>query len=134
MRDFEKKLKSLSLHDECFILSVILIDLRNYLLTGKGRKVNFLNDDSFIFIYLNKVKYFEIIYGHYTKISEFDIEDFIHIICNKSKAIINRISEELGYLDEIEDVEGTADAIRIDIYKSILEHNLNRLEMEYRKE
>lgn len=134
MRSFEKKLKSLSLHDECFILSVILIGFRNYLLTGKERKINFLNDDSFIFIYLNKVKYFEIIYGHYTKISEFNIEDFIYIICNKSKAIIDRISEELGYLDEIDDVEGTADAICIDMYKSILEHNLNKLEMEYGKE
>ena len=133
MRGFEKKLKSLSLHDECFILSVILIGLRNYLLTGKERKINFLNDDSFIFIYLNKIKYFEIIHGHYTKISEFNIEDFIYMICNKSKAIINRISEELGYLDEIDDAEGTADAIRIDMYKSILEHNLNRLEMEYGK-
>lgn len=134
MRSFEKKLKSLSLHDECFILSVILIGLRNYLLTGKGRKINFLNDDSFIFIYLNKIKYFEIIHGHYTKISEFNIEDFIYMICNKSKAIIDRISEELGYLDEIDDVEGTADAIRIDMYKSILEHNLNKLEIEYEKE
>lgn len=57
-----------------------------------------------------------------------------NIICDKSRAIIDRISEELGYLTEIDDTEGTADAIRIDMYKSILEHNLNKLEIEYKKE
>lgn len=134
MRGFEKKLKGLSLHDECFILSAILIGLRNYLLTNEGRKVKFLNDDSFIFIYSNKVKYFEMINGHYVKTAEFDIGDFIYIICNKSKAIIDRIYEELGYLSEIDDVKGMTDAVRIDVYKSMLEYNLSKLEMEYGKE
>lgn len=38
MKGFEKKLKGLSLRDECFILSVILICIRNYLLNDKKRK------------------------------------------------------------------------------------------------
>ena len=134
MRGFEKKLKGLSLRDECFTLSVVLICIRNYLLNDKKGKVQYFNDNSFIFIYLDKVKYFEMIDGVICKTSEFDIEDFIYIICDKSRAIIDRISEELGYLTEIDDTEGTADAIRIDMYKSILEHNLNKLEMEYKKE
>lgn len=134
MKGFEKKLKDLSLRDECFILSVILICLRNYLLTDKKGKVQHFDDNSFIFIYLDKVKYFEMIDDVICKTAEFDIEDFIYMICDKSRVIIDRISEELGYLEEIDDTEGTADAIRIDMYKSILEHNLNKLEMEYEKE
>ena len=131
MIDFVERLEKLSLYDKCFFLDDILTCFTEYLLSDKAGAAEFSDDDSFITIFPDKVKYFKEIDDGLFKSKEYDIEFFMSIIYDKSRAIIKDLDEELARLDKSDDVMSKIDTICVKTCKKSLKSSLGEFETAY---
>lgn len=131
MRDFVERLEKLSLYDKCFFLDDILTCFTEYLLSDKAGAVEFSDDDSFITIFPDKVRYFKEIDDGLFKSKEFDLEFFMSIIYDKSRVTMEGLDEELVCLEKADDVMSKIDIICIKTCKKSLKSSLGEFERAY---
>ena len=132
MISLKDKLESLSLVDKSIFLSEALTCCTEYLLSEKREVIEF-EDSDFVSILTDGVKYFELREDGLFDSEVFDIEDFMSMIYEMSKAELYSLDEELVRLEKIGSVESKIDSIITDLWKATLKSSLSEFEIAYGK-
>ena len=132
MISLKDKLKSLSLVDKSIFLSEALTCCTEYLLSEKREVIEF-EDSGFVSILTDGVKYFELREDELFDSETFDIEDFMSMIYDMSKAEVIDLDVKIARLEKIGSIESRVDVIITDLWKSSLQSSLSKFEIVYGK-
>ena len=130
MISLKEKIDDLTLIERSSFFTETLDCLTEYLLFEKREVIEFEESD-IITILIDEVKYFALREDGLFDSVIFDIEDFMCMIYDMSKAAISDLDEELARLDKIDHVMSKIDVIFTSMCKSSLELSLREFETAY---
>lgn len=132
MTSLKDELKGFSLIDKSVFLSETLICLTEYLLDEKREIVQF-QDESFVTFFDYEAVYFKIREDGLFEKESIDIEDFMSMIYDMSRAELVRLAEEIAQLEKIDGIDSKIEIIITDLWKSTLKSSLSKFEIAYER-